>query len=81
VIRDRDLQKELIGIAMKLKGENKVDIYTDGSISIEMEGDSSKKRMGIGWIIVNNSSRNSNISFKSRIVDWPSSTHAELGAI
>src|SRR5205085_3028439 len=80
-IRDRDLQKELIGIIMKLKGENEVDIYTDRSMSIEIEGDSSKKRMGIGWIIVNNSSRNSNISFKGRIVDWPSSTRAELGAI
>jgi len=75
------LQKELIGIAMKLKGENEVDIYTDGSMSIEIEGDSSKKRIGIGWIVVNNSSRNSNISFKSRIVNWPSSTRAELGAI
>ena len=50
-------------------------------MSIELERDSNKKKMGIGWIIVNNSRRNSNISFKGRIVDWPSSTRAELGAI
>ena len=37
--------------------------------------------MGVGWVLVDENSESSNFSFKCRIVDWLSSTRAELGAI
>jgi ribonuclease HI len=81
VIRDKGMQSELRSIARELKEFREVDIYTDGSMVVENEGGSEIKKMGIGWTIVDENNSVSNISFKSRIVDWPSSTRAELGAI
>ena len=37
--------------------------------------------MDVGQVLVDENSESSNFSFKCRIVDWPSSTCAELGAI
>ena len=45
-------------------------------------GDSSKKVMGLGWVVARkNYNSIENISFSNRLSDWPSSTRAELGAI
>ena len=38
-----------------------------------------EKKIGIGWVLVDEINKNSNISFKCRIADWPSSTRTELG--
>ena len=38
--------------------------------------------MGLGWVVARkNDNSIENISFSSRLADWPSSTRAELGAI
>jgi len=82
VIEDKNVQEELRGIVEKLKGEKMLDIYTDGSLASEVIGNSREKKMGVGWVIDNrNNSSLDNISFNSRIVNWPSSTRAELEAI
>ena len=82
MIKEEDIQAELKAIAGKLKGERKLDIYTDGSLANEGMGDSSKKVMGLGWVVARkNYNSIENISFSNRLSDWPSSTRAELGAI
>ena len=73
--------EELSRIVERIRERRVIDIFTDGSMVGEDIGGIEKKRMGIGWVIVDEISENNSISFKSRIVDWPSSTRAELGAI
>src|SRR6266487_4471406 len=80
VVKDKKLQVELSRLARSIKGKKELDIYTDGSLVIEVLEDKEIKKMGIGWVIAGDSSSCS-ISFSCRILDWPSSTHAELGAI
>src|SRR5437868_5215999 len=81
VIKNKEIQSKLINIVEKLKGKRELDIYTDGSLVAEHEGNREGKKMGIGWIVASNDSNKNSISFKSRIADWPSSTRAELGVI
>jgi exonuclease III/ribonuclease HI len=78
VIEDKEAKDELIKQNMELKGENIVEFYTDGSL-VANEGNRSK--MGIGWIAKVRDKIDNNISFRSRLENWPSSTRAELGAI
>ena len=81
-IKEETIQAELKAIAGKLKKERELDIYTDGSLANGGIGDSSKKVMGIGWVLARKDINSiENISFSSRLADWPSSTHAELDAI
>ena len=58
-----------------------LDIYIDGSLVVDNISGRDEKKIDIGWVLVDESIESSNFSFKYRIVDWPSSTHAELGAI
>jgi ribonuclease HI len=81
VIKNEKIREGLGNIVNRLRGRKVVDIYTDGSLVKENVGDREKKKMGIGWVVVDGNSSDSSISFKCRIVDWPSSTRAELGAI
>src|SRR6266487_5942904 len=81
VIKNKEIQSKLINIVEKLKGKRELDIYTDGSLVVEHEGNREGKKMGIGWIVAGNDSNKNSISFKSRIADWPSSTRAELDVI
>jgi len=80
VVKDKKLQVELSRLARSIKGKKELDIYTDGSLVTEVLEDKEIKKMGIGWVIAGDSSSCS-ISFSCRILDWPSSTRAELGAI
>src|SRR5437868_1049185 len=81
VVKDKKLQVELSRLARSIKGKKELDIYTDGSLVIEALEDKETKKMGIGWVIADDSSSNCSISFSCRISDWPFSTRAELGAI
>jgi ribonuclease HI len=81
VIKDVNLREELSRISGKLKGRKNLDIYTDGSLVVDSSSGRDEKKMGVGWVVVNENIDSSNLSFKCRIVDWPSSTRAELGAI
>ena len=81
VVKNKNVQNELSRIANILKGKEVLDIYTDGSLVVENIGGRETKKMGIGWVIADDSRKESSISFSSSIVDWPSSTRAELGAI
>src|SRR6266487_935154 len=82
VIKEETIQAELKAIAGKLKGERELDIYTDELLANRGIEDSSKKVMGIGWVLARKDINSiENISFSSRLADWPSSTRAELGAI
>jgi ribonuclease HI len=82
VIEDKLAQEELVEIARKLEGRKKLNIYTDGSLVGSESSRVVDKRMRIGWVLADESSnRLEDISFCSRIEDWPSSTRAELGAI
>ena len=58
-----------------------MDIYTDRSLVVERIRGREEKKMDIGWVLVHVINKNSNISFKCRIADWPSSTRAELDTI
>ena len=81
VIKDVNLQEELSRISRKLKGRKDLDIYTDGSLVVDSISGRDEKKIGVGWVLVDENSESSNFSFKCRIVDWPSSTRAKLGAI
>ena len=81
VVKDRRLKIELSRIASELKEEKVLDIYTDGSMVADIIGGKEVKKMGIGFVIAVDNYRSPYISFSSRIIDWPSSTRAELGAI
>ena len=81
MIKNKEIQSKLINIVEKLKGKRELDIYTDGSLVVEHEGNREGKKIGIEWIVASNDSNKNSISFKSRIADWPSSTRAELGMI
>jgi ribonuclease HI len=81
VVKNKEIQKELSDIARMLIEKEEVNIFTDRSLALDHEGRQEEKRMGIGWVIVDNNLRDSSVSFKCRIGDWPSSTQAELGAI
>ena len=65
---------------MRLKNKKIIEYYTDGALR-----DTSRKaevgRMGIGWIVKEEGSLDRNISLRSSIENWSSSTRAELGAI
>ena len=76
----RKLQEELIELNQKLKGRKVVEFYTDGAMVIK-ERRNRLSRMGIGWVVKEENSIDNNISFSSRLENWPSSTRAELGAI
>ena len=82
VVKDKKLQVELSRLARSIKGKKELDIYTDGSLACKGTGDIREKKMGIGWVIASEGeNRLEDISFNSRIADWPSSTRAELGTI
>ena len=48
VIKNKEIQSKLINIVEKLKGKRELDIYTDGSLVVEHEGNRERKKMGIG---------------------------------
>ena len=48
VIKNKEIQSKLINIVEKLKGKRELDIYTDGSLVAEHEGNREGKKMGIG---------------------------------
>ena len=77
-IKNREMQENLIELGNKLKGREVVEIYTDRAMINQEDG---KKKMRIGQIAKTENRLDSNISFSSSIENWPSSTHAELGAI
>jgi superoxide dismutase len=59
-----------------------INIYTNGSLTSCFNNNSNTftKHMGTGWVILNNNDEII-LECNSSITDWPSSTHAELGAI
>ena len=58
-----------------------LDIYKDRSLVSKIIDDKEIKKIGISWVIADDSSRDYNISFSSRIANWPSLTCAELDTI
>src|SRR6266480_5166236 len=80
VIKNVNLREELGRISRKLKGRKELDIYTDSSLVVDSISGRDEKKMGVGWVLLDENSESSNFSFKCRIVDWLSSTRAELGA-
>src|SRR5437868_10227308 len=48
VIKNKEIQSKLINIMEKLKEEKELDIYIDGSLVVEYEGNREGKKMGIG---------------------------------
>ena len=69
VVKDKKLQVELSRLARSIKGKKELDIYTDRSLVIEALEDKEMKKIGIGWVIADNSSSNCSISFSCRILD------------
>jgi hypothetical protein len=59
-----------------------INIYTDGSLTSHFNNNSNTftKHMDTGWVILNETDEII-LECNSSITDWPSSTHAELGAI
>ena len=81
VIKNANLREELSRINKKLKERKDLDIYTDSFLVIDSINGRDVKKIDIGWVLVDENIESSNLGFKYRIVNWPSSTHAELGAI
>ena len=69
VVKDKKLQVELSRLARSIKGKKELDIYTDGSLVIEILEDKEMKKMCIGWVIADDSSSYCSISFSCRILD------------
>src|SRR5437016_13831354 len=77
VIRDEELQNELSSIAERLRDRKELDFYTDGLLVVECEEGKEAKRIGVEWVVASDKISESSISFKSRIVEWLSSTRSE----
>ena len=48
MIKNKEIQSKLINIVEKLKRKRELDIYTDGSLVVEHEGNREGKKIGIG---------------------------------
>lgn len=72
VIKNEEIQRDLASIASRLSNKKVLEIYTDGSLAGGDLDSNKEKKMGIGWVVVDEVDRNSCISFRSRIDDWPS---------
>ena len=68
----------MLELNKRLKGEKIVEFYTDRAIAVNSE---EKNKIGIDWIAKIGDRLANEISFSSSIVNWLSSTHAELEAI
>jgi ribonuclease HI len=69
-------------IRSNFSSSDTINIYTDGSLTNRFNNNSNTftKYMGTGWVILNDNDEII-LECNSSIIDWPSSTHAELGAI
>ena len=59
VIKDENLREELSRISKRIKSRKDLDIYTDRSLVVERIRGREEKKMGIGWVLVDEINKDS----------------------